>query len=498
VAFTLAFNIAGVYLFFLLSDHEVNTLTFTVPLLITILSFSDLVHILYAAGQAHENVTWREHVRMVMKNLQVPLGLTSFTTALAFAVFLWSAVPEIIEFSWLTCAGIVWAYVSARFFFPELLIALGPAKKPIEIFAFLTRGVQWSMQRSRLIIRLSVLLSVLALLWSTQVARISYNPYQNGSEELMGGQLLLNERFSGLRSVEVIVSDLEKIDSTTFRKVGEIENYLLQEYGCTTVFSINTVARRLHRFQNYGFAKAYQMPDKIDAEYLEFFWEFKDELGLREALTLDKKTLRIVGRLKDEGSAEAMEKTARLERWLKSRDWSEKVYAGGHSILLDQAMFRVTVIILIGVGISLCMASLLGGLFFRNVRLCFALLLPNLLPLLCALVCMPLFDLQLDPFTAMSLSIIFGLSIDDTIYIAGTYMERRKSGVDISESVRWNVFPVFATSLLLAIGFGIFALSELPSTQSIGMLVPIVLLVAVISDLFLLPPLLNWAVRKSH
>lgn len=496
--FTLAFNVAIVYLIFWSTGHEINTLTFTVPMLITILSFSDLVHILYASGKIIDEEPWESQVRKVMWDLRVPLALTSLTTAFAFAVFLFSSVPEIIEFSWISCAGILWAYLSARYFFPELLIAVGRIRRPREWFVFLHRTVARSIQHSRNTMRFGLLAVLVALLVSVTRTEISYNPYRNASPELVGGPMMLNERFGGLRSVEVLLSDVETLDSTTFQKVEEIETYLLEKYGCSSVFSVNTVVRRLNRHRNYGFTRFYALPERYDTTFMDEFWRYRKELGLREAMSEDGRTLKIVGRLKEQGSADAMRRTEALDAWLKRRNWPEKVYVGGYSVLQDRSMYRVTEIILVGVFMSLLMAVLLGSLFYRNARLALALMLPNILPLLCALAGMEVFELSLDPFTAMSLSIIFGLSIDDTIYITGTYMEKRKLGLDLSESIRWNLFPVIATSLLLAIGFGIFALSDLPSTQSIGILVPVILLIAVLSDLFLLPALLKWGVKKAN
>ena len=101
----------------------------------------------------------------------------------------------------------------------------------------------------------------------------------------------------------------------------------------------------------------------------------------------------------------------------------------------------------------------------------------------------------------MALSIILGLSIDDTIYITSDAVDKNDGGPlpgMLEKSLDKNVFPVLTTSLLLAIGFGTLLFSNLESNKNIGILVSTVLLIALLSDLLILPALLKWTSNSNQ
>lgn len=493
------FNASWVILLFWISERPVSVLALTTPLLIAVLSFSDIVHILFAVRNRSREIPLLERVRTSMREIRAPLWLTSLTTFLAFAVFLFSPVTEIVDFGWITCLGIALSYLSARFLLPELIVLIGVGKQTFFSFGWVHRILGHVLLRPRVVVRIGTFATIALLGLSISTLHIDNHALNNGSDRLMDGQIYMNEKFGGTRSVEVIVSGEKLLGVSTLHKVNQIEHYLLKEYGCTSVFSINTVAKRLNRFEHFGRSAFYALPETIDETFLAKLREYKDVLGLGDALSKDEKTLKIVGRLKDGGSADALARTEKLETFLASLDQGDtEVFVSGHAILNDRSMHLVTSLILLGVLISLVIATVLTGIYFRAWRLVLAVLLPNLLPLLAALVFLGIFQMDLNPFSAMALSILLGLSLDDTIYITGTYLQKRDQGVDLIESVGWNLFPVIATSLILAVGFGVLLFSSLEPNQNIGLLVSIILVIALLSDLLLLPAMLKWASKERN
>lgn len=497
--FLVLFNASWIILLFWISDRPVSVLTLTIPLLIAVLSFSDIVHILYAIRNRSSEIPFAERVRASMHEIRSPLWLTSLTTFLAFAVFIFSPIPEIVDFGWITCFGIALSYLSARFLLPELTILIGLGKRTLLSFGKVHRVLSHVLLRPHRLVRIGFLATVVFLGLALSTFQIDNHALKNGSERLMDGQIYLNEEFGGTRSIEVIISGENLLQARTFGIVDQIEEYLVKDYGCTSVFSINTVAKRLNRFDHFGFSAFYSLPEEIDAPFLEDLRQYKEMLGLGDALSKDEATLKIVGRLKDLGSADALARTEKLETFLTKLDCVDtEVFVSGHAIINDRSMHLVTRLILLGVLISLVIATVLTGIYFRAWRLVLAVLLPNLLPLLAALVFLGIFHIDLNPFSAMALSILLGLSLDDTIYITGTYLQKREQGFSLSESLRWNLFPVISTSIILAVGFGLLLFSSLEPNQNIGLLVSIILVIALLSDLLLLPAMLNWAAKERN
>jgi predicted RND superfamily exporter protein len=499
----IGFNISAILLTFWLLGVEVGMLTLTIPLLILVLSFCDIVHVLYTFKQKSSEITLNERLNATMFSLRKALWFTSLTTFCAFVLFTFSSVDQIVDFGLVTSIGIAIAYLSARYILPQFvaIFRVQPFSKepPVQL---LTKKLKMAIRSYRLSSGIGIFALLIAGLFATLNFSINISPHKNLGDELGGAITFLNENFEGTRTIEVVLSDEDGIGESTIVLVDSIEQYLLNSYHCNTVFSVNTVVKRLNRFNHFGFASYYSIPEKIDSTFLAQLEEHKDALGLMNAITDDHKLLRIVGRLTDQGSADARERNENLNRFLATLPVDkDAIFISGHSFVSDQSMYRVTRLILLSVALSVLMAMIVIGFVFRSVRLMLAMFIPNVLPLFSALVLMQLLGIDLNPFSAMALSIILGLSIDDTIYITSDAVDKNDGGPlpgMLEKSLDKNVFPVLTTSLLLAIGFGTLLFSNLESNKNIGILVSTVLLIALLSDLLILPALLKWTSNSNQ
>jgi predicted RND superfamily exporter protein len=92
-------------------------------------------------------------------------------------------------------------------------------------------------------------------------------------------------------------------------------------------------------------------------------------------------------------------------------------------------------------------------------------------------------------------SIAFGISVDDTIHFLAKYRQELKyRNNNISQSVvaaiKETGVSMFYTSIVLFFGFFIFIASQFGGTIALGLLVSITLLIALMSNLIVLPALL--------
>lgn len=132
---------------------------------------------------------------------------------------------------------------------------------------------------------------------------------------------------------------------------------------------------------------------------------------------------------------------------------------------------------------------------FSSKRMVVVALLPNLLPLVITAALMGFFGIPIKASTILVFSIAFGISVDDTIhYLAKYRQELKATNWSIRSSVvlalRETGQSMMYTSIILFFGFGIFALSDFGGTVSLGILVSVTLLSAMLSNLILLPSLL--------
>jgi predicted RND superfamily exporter protein len=122
-------------------------------------------------------------------------------------------------------------------------------------------------------------------------------------------------------------------------------------------------------------------------------------------------------------------------------------------------------------------------------------LIPNLLPLVVTAGMMGFFDVPLKPSTLLIFSIAFGISVDDTIHFLAKFRQElkiQKISLKMAalEALRETGHSMIYTSIVLFFGFSVFTASDFGGTVALGLLVSFTLLVAMCSNLLLLPSLL--------
>lgn len=139
--------------------------------------------------------------------------------------------------------------------------------------------------------------------------------------------------------------------------------------------------------------------------------------------------------------------------------------------------------------------AILMAILFRSWRMVLVSLIPNFIPLLFTAGIMGWFGIPLKPSTLLVFSIAFGISVDDTIhYLAKYRLELKSKQWDLKEcvimAIREAGLGMFYTSIVLFCGFSMFSFSQFGGTKALGFLISLTLLIAMITNLVILPTLL--------
>jgi predicted RND superfamily exporter protein len=132
----------------------------------------------------------------------------------------------------------------------------------------------------------------------------------------------------------------------------------------------------------------------------------------------------------------------------------------------------------------------------RSIRRVVVALIPNILPLLAVLAVLGAAGIPLKPTTAMVFSIGLGIAVDDTIHFLAAYERWRKSHPEegargaVQHAYKTAGRSMFDTSVVLTAGMMAMAASEFTGFLYLGMLTSWAVVVAVVTDLLLLGPLL--------
>ena len=134
---------------------------------------------------------------------------------------------------------------------------------------------------------------------------------------------------------------------------------------------------------------------------------------------------------------------------------------------------------------------------FRSWRILLISIVVNIVPLLITAGLMGWMGIRIKPSTVLVFSVALGITIDVTIrFLVNFKQELVQHDEGIAETVQRTIrdtgLSIIYTSFILTAGFGVFCLSQFDGTKSLGYLTSMTLLLAMVTNLILLPALLLW------
>jgi predicted RND superfamily exporter protein len=139
---------------------------------------------------------------------------------------------------------------------------------------------------------------------------------------------------------------------------------------------------------------------------------------------------------------------------------------------------------------------------FKSVKMVFASIITNVMPLCITSGLMGYFGIPLKPSTILVFSIAFGISVDNAIQFMAKYrhdliQNNGKIKKSVFSSLRETGISTFYTSVVLIFGFAIFTVSSFSGTIALGGLISCTLLFAMFSNLLVLPALVLTFEKKK-
>jgi hypothetical protein len=182
------------------------------------------------------------------------------------------------------------------------------------------------------------------------------------------------------------------------------------------------------------------------------------------------------------------------ERYTVTLTGKALVFQKGTSYLVDNLITSLIFAILVIAGL---MAYL-----FKSVKMVFASIITNVMPLCITSGLMGYFGIPLKPSTILVFSIAFGISVDNAIQFMAKYrhdliQNNGKIKKSVFSSLRETGISTFYTSVVLIFGFAIFTVSSFSGTIALGGLISCTLLFAMFSNLLVLPALVLTFEKKK-
>jgi len=482
------------------------------PSILLSIMVADSVHILTSYYQNRSNGESRQTALADSLALNfMPVLVTSITTIIGFLSLNLSSSPPYRDLGNMVAFGVLIALLFSLFLLPALLMVIPDKTRPSQISQinfskFSNIIVKW---HRTLIVLVSLLVFGLTLFVSNNKLSDNWFNYFDNSFSIVRLVKKIDGYLTGVNTLEYSFrSKTEKgiFDPDYLVQLDQFEQWFLEQEKIVKVNSFSQLMKQLNKTMHNDDINIYTIPttSELAAQYLLFYeMGLPAELGLDNLITIHKDATRFSVSMTDAGSDELLAMDNRAQTWLKEKAPAiQATPATGLGIVFAHIAQRNISGLLSGTLFALIGISVLLMLVLKSVKYGLISLVPNIIP---AVMAYGLWGLTYG-YVNISLSIVacatLGIVVDDTVHFLHKYMLARKSGLTTVESIH-NSFArvgnaLLTTTVVLSSGFIILAASHMNTSATIGILMAITLLFALLVDFLLLPPLLLLLDREQR
>ena len=499
-----------------LSGASLNMMTTLLPVIMLVVGMSDVVHLI--AKYLEEIRLGNDQLsalKIMVKKVGLATLLTSLTTALGFATLIGVSIEPIKLFGTYTAIGVVLAFVLSILFIPAVFIWLKKPRVAISknVYSgwhlFLARVFVLLCRKQKVIIGLFGVLTIISL-WGASKIKFDYFLMQDLNEEhsLMKDFRFFQTNYGGIRPFELAIipkGDYKIDDFEVLKEIDQLSNYLDTAYQVNQMLDPTVAYKFVNQLMRDNKNEFYRLPDNPKRfEYIKKQMKpFANKAEWNQVVSEDLKMGRIFGRMVDPGSYAMLTKNEKLEHFYQSEINTEIIdyKLTGSPVIVDESGRYVFKSVFYGLLIAFALIAITMGLLFRSIKMAFLSLVPNIFPILFTAGFIGFAKIDLNMSTAIVFTIAFGIAVDDTIHFLSRYKQEISSGKSRLFAVRRTFIStgkaIIITSIILLGGFSSLMFSSFLTTFYIGLFVSLTLVLAVITDLTLLP-LLLLGKKKSY
>ena len=542
-----SFGIIGLLQEMFGSKYEISPLMALVPPVIIIIGVPNCIFLINKYHLAYKELRVKEKaLRLMITKIGHITLFTNLTTAFGFAAFIFTSSESLQSFGLVSSLGILSIFIISLFFIPIWMSFFPePTEREIKhldkmwvnyMITYFSHLVQNSRPLIYIITLIILIISIIGFFQIKTTGNITDDLPKHG--KLYSDLQFFENNFGGVMPLDIIVNTNENkgiYDNNFMHKIDSLQIALSSfSYFSTSVSYIDLIKSTYQTYHNQqsnyfivppeipkrpkrmigSIAKEYQQNDTV--RYYKYLYRFRNNYNSSNNMLTDSlyKSARISLRMKDIPTPKMDSLLIQIRPIIKSifpgyilnpdttnynrvtRSYNfpniivtgtSRVFLEGTKFLVSNLMFSLSLVILL---ISIFMSWI-----FRSFRMVIISLVPNIIPLIFTASVMGFFSIPIKPSTILVFSIAFGISVDDTIHFLAKYRQELKNHnsnirISILNALKETGLSMIYTSVVLFFGFFIFVVSEFGGTIALGLLVSITLLIAMLSNLLLLPSLL--------
>ena len=491
--------------------YEITVLSALIPPLIIVIGVPNAVFLINKYQQEikkHGNQA--KSLQRVISKIGNATLMTNITTASGFATFVFVKSNLLREFGILASVNIISIFILALLIIPIIYSFMPlPKKKHLNHLErrWIENVVNWmekTVKEQRIGIYFATVFFIILGIIGIYQIRVSGSLIEDMPKSLAFYKDIkfFENEFGGIMPLEILIDtkkDKGVMKLSTLKKMEKINETIEAFPELSKSISVINIVKYSKQAYYKGNPKYYQLPTSQEQSYIFSYTKNSDSNASMLNTYVDStgRYARMTTFMKDVGSDKMDMIQERLKSVIDKEFSSEKydvsltgkalVFIKGTNYLIKNLVFSLSLAIVL---IALFMAWM-----FRSPQMILISLLPNILPLLITAGLMGFFNIPIKPSTILVFSIAFGISVDDTIHFLAKYRQelianKWRIKPSVYAALRETGVSMFYTSIVLFFGFLVFTLSSFGGTIALGGLVSVTLLLAMVSNLLLLPSLL--------
>lgn len=496
-----------------LFGYKITILSGLIPPLIIVIGIPNCV---FFINKYHSEYLIHQNKLKALTRMVITMGGTLFlanvTTAIGFGVLYYTNSPMLVEFGVVAAIGVMLTFFVSLIGVPIVLSYLPPPKEKHtdhlqakRINKLLKKVDHW-VQHKRPAIYTSVVIITLIGFWGmTQLNVLGYVVDDLPKNDPVYEDLHFFEKnFNGVLPFEISIDSKKpggvlSNNAATLYKINRLQKVFAAHPEFSKPISIAEGVKFTYQAYRGGDTKYYKVPGATDLKALSEFSGTLAGQGNKLQFFIDssKRYTRVSFQMADIGSKRikdlVQELKPRIDSIFPASEYD--VVLTGHSLVFLKSNDYLLKNLYESLTIEIILETLVALLLFRSLRIIILSKLPVLIPLVITAGIMGFLNINFKPSTILIFSIAFGISSDGTIYFLTRYRQElkihgRSVAQAISVTIRETGLSMIYTNIILFSGFAIFAASSFGGTVAMGILVSLTLLIAMCTNLVLLPCIL--------
>ena len=448
-------------------------------------------------------------LQRVISRVGAAAFLTNLTTAVGFTTFCITYSDALVEFGWTATIGIMVLWVLSMILIPIMFSYMGDPK-PRHVAHldrhWLDRSVEWIVHMSRtqrpLIYGITAICTVIALIGVTRMRDESRIVDDLPEDNPVLTDLRFFERnFHGVMPLEIMIDAKKKgaaLKDATLRRIEQLQDTLATYPEFSRALSVVDAVKFTKQAFYGGDPARYELLTSTDKT---FILPYVENAGGRQGVArafMDstRQTTRVTVQMADIGTTRMDGLLARLRTQTDSLFASDryKVTLTGTSVVFLKGSGYLVSNLITSLFWAIVLIVAMMALLFNSFRILIVSLIPNMIPLVFTAGLMGFLGIPIKPSTMLVFGIALGIAVDNAIHFLARYrLELKLTGHDLQRSVdlatREVSVGIIYTSVVLLAGFFLFGFSHFGGIRAMGVLTSITLLVAMFTNLLVLPSL---------